>query len=358
MLLTHTADIRWLTGFNKVFDREQAHCALILRDSARENACLFTDMRYSGSFRLLDTQGCWRIFDQQRRRFPYIAEVLNESLDAASKSKPLVIGIESDLRLDWYRALETALDELTDFTYELKEMPDFITGLRAKKSAEEIVLLRGAQAITDAAYIHMLNYLKPGLTEKETALELELFMRRAGADGVAFPSIVAGGPNSALPHAVPRDRAFQHGDIVLMDFGAKLNDYRSDMTRVVVLGEASEQQKAMHAATLAAQSAVIEKLKPGMKGCEAQRIAEDVIAEYGFAGKFIHSLGHGVGIDIHELPLLAEKAEEPLAPGHVVTVEPGVYLEGVGGVRIENFGVITETGFEDFTQSSRELFVL
>jgi Xaa-Pro aminopeptidase len=143
-----------------------------------------------------------------------------------------------------------------------------------------------------------------------------------------------------------------------MDFGARLNDYRSDMTRTVVLGEADERQKAMYAATLAAHLAIIEALKPGMQGQEAQKLAEDLLAERGFAGKLIHSVGHGVGIDIHELPVLADKVTEPLEPGHVVTVEPGVYLEGVGGVRIENFGAITETGFEDFTQSSRELFVL
>jgi Xaa-Pro aminopeptidase len=230
--------------------------------------------------------------------------------------------------------------------------------LRAVKDAEEIRALRAAQAITDAAFTHMLGYLRPGLTEREAATELEFFMRRAGADGVAFPSIIASGSNSAVPHAVPGNRVFEHGDFVLMDFGARLDEYRSDMTRTVVLGEANEQQRAMYEAVLAAQTAVIEALGPDMSGHEAQGIADATLAEYGFEGRLIHSLGHGVGIDIHELPVLAPKAETKLQPGHVVTVEPGVYLEGIGGVRIEDFGAITESGFELFTQSPHELIEL
>jgi Xaa-Pro aminopeptidase len=230
--------------------------------------------------------------------------------------------------------------------------------LRAVKDAEEIRALRAAQAITDAAFTHMLGYLRPGLTEREAATELEFFMRRAGADGVAFPSIIASGPNSAVPHAVPGNRVFERGDFVLMDFGARLDDYRSDMTRTVVLGEADERQRAMYEAVLAAQAAVARALRPGMSGHEAQGIADAALAERGFEGRLIHSLGHGVGIDIHELPVLAPKAEAKLQLGHVVTVEPGVYLEGIGGVRIEDFGVITENGFETFTQSPHELIEL
>jgi len=143
-----------------------------------------------------------------------------------------------------------------------------------------------------------------------------------------------------------------------MDFGARLDDYCSDMTRTLMLGEATEQFRAMHSATLSAQEAVMEMLKPGVEGQEAQKVAEDVIAKHGFAGKLIHSLGHGVGIAIHELPLLAPKITTKLEVGQVVTVEPGVYLEGVGGVRIEDFGLITEDGFEDFTQSSRYKIVV
>ncbi|MDR1183934.1 MAG: aminopeptidase P family protein [Coriobacteriales bacterium] len=380
-LAAHTADIRWLTGFAGVFDEEQAHLALIvpgaravsdMRDVGGEYEAtfvalhLFTDTRYSAALRQLDAENRWKIHDERRPRFSYVAETLAtesliDSLKAARKGKdaaPLRIGIESDLRLDSYRALCQALEERNDLNFELVELSHLVSELRSIKDAHEIEALKAAQSITDRAFIHMLDYLKPGLTEREAASELEFFMRRAGADGVAFASIVAGGPNSAIPHAIPGGRVFERGDFVLMDFGARLNDYRSDMTRTVALGRASEQQKAMYAAVLAAQTAVIETLAPNMSGLEAQNIADTVIAEHGFEGKFIHSLGHGVGIDIHELPVLAPKVKTRLEVGQVVTVEPGVYIDGVGGVRIEDYGVVTEHGFEDFTQSPKELLIV
>jgi Xaa-Pro aminopeptidase len=360
-LITHTSDIRWLTGFEGVFDDEQAHLALITRDPSRGAPVLFTDTRYSGALRELDTSGCWRIIDERRPRFACVSEILGELFGAGTAPEAVRIAIESDLRLDAYRALRRSLDEL-DCPAAGWERPVEISGLvsrlRAVKDAQEIESLRAAQTITDAAFIHMLNYLRPGLTEREAATELEFFMRREGADGVAFPSIVASGPNSAIPHAVPGERVFLRGDIVLMDFGACLADYCSDMTRTVVLGEADERQRAMYAAVLVAQTQVIDLLRVGMSGQEAQDIAEKTLATEGFEGKLIHSLGHGVGIDVHELPVLAPKAEALLQVGHVVTVEPGVYLEGVGGVRIEDYGVMTEQGFESFTQSPHNLIEL
>jgi Xaa-Pro aminopeptidase len=377
-LVGHIADIRWLTGFAGVFDEEPAHLALVAppaadalgADGARAVGGavlrLFTDTRYSAALRQLDTEGRWKILDERRPRFPYVAESLVVELPKGSPKKTregkgsasLRIGIESDLRLDFYRALSRALEEQSGFDFELVELPHFISELRSIKDAREIKALKAAQSITDRAFTHMLDYLRPGITEREAAIELEFFMRSAGAEGVAFPSIVASGPNSALPHAVPGTRVMEHGDFVLMDFGARLDDYRSDMTRTVVLGKASEQQEAMYAAVLAAQAAVIEALVPNMSGLEAQNIADAVITEHGFEGRFIHSLGHGVGIDIHELPVLAPKVETKLEVGQVVTVEPGVYIDGVGGVRIEDYGVITEHGFEDFTQSPKELLVI
>jgi Xaa-Pro aminopeptidase len=386
-LAGHTADIRWLTGFAGVFDEEPAHLALVAppvppashaSDAADALGAgeervtggavlhLFTDTRYSAALRKLDVEGRWKILDERRPRFPYVAESLAAELLKASPqetrdgtgSTPLRIGIESDLRLDFYRALSRALEEQGGFYFELVELPALISELRSIKDAQEIEALKAAQSITDRAFAHMLGYLRPGLTEREAAIELEFFMRSAGAEGVAFPSIVASGPNSAVPHAVPGARVMEHGDFVLMDFGARLDDYRSDMTRTVVLGQVSEQQEAMYAAVLAAQTAVIDALVPNMSGLEAQNIADAVITEHGFEGRFIHSLGHGVGIDIHELPVLAPKVEAKLEVGQVVTVEPGVYIDGVGGVRIEDYGVITEHGFEDFTQSPKELLVI
>jgi Xaa-Pro aminopeptidase len=358
-LATHTADIRWLTGFAHVFDEEQAHLALIVRERTEgDGRVLFTDTRYSEALRRLDALGYWRILDERRPRVAYVIELLGELFGTRGSAEPLRVGIEADLRLDVYRALAKKLAEQNHLACELVELPDLVSGLRAEKDVGEIAALKAAQAITDAAFTHMLDYLRPGLTEREAAIELEFFIRRAGAQGVAFPSIVASGPNSAIPHAVPGDRVLEKGDLVLMDFGARLDDYCSDMTRTVVLGKASEQQRAMHAAVFAAQTRVIEALKPGMSGKEAQSIADAVIAEHGFEGAFTHSLGHGVGIEIHELPVLAPKVETLLAKGQEVTVEPGVYLNGGGGVRIEDYGVITERGFEDFTQSTHTFIEL
>jgi Xaa-Pro aminopeptidase len=407
-LATNTSDIRWLTNLADVFDDEQAHLALVQSAASASAAAgavasstaadtpaagvtaagtlaadtpvagataaadassnwLFTDTRYSGALRQLTDDGSWRIFDERSPRFPAVAEKLAEIASAGLDSQgsgqgELRIGIEADLRLDWFRALSKALaaqsDASSSFKAELVEVKDLITVLRAKKDATEIAAMRAAQAITDAAFAHILEYIRPGLTEREVAMELEFCMRRSGADGNAFAPIVAFGPNSAIPHATPSKRILQPGDFVLLDFGARLGDYRSDMTRTLVVGQASQQQQQMYAAVLAAQSAVIAALKPGVQGQQVQQIAEKIIAEHGFEGKFIHSLGHGVGIDIHELPTLAPKTETELEPGNVVTVEPGVYINGIGGVRIEDFGVITEQGFDNFTQSPHELIIL
>ncbi|MDR1082471.1 MAG: aminopeptidase P family protein [Coriobacteriales bacterium] len=381
-LATRTADIRWLTDFSGVFDEEQAHLALILRPASRvvsgaasgavlgaasgaasraAGLLLFTDTRYSAALRALNRSERWRILDERRPRFAYVVDTLKTMLPAGTRAKPLRIGIESSLRLDAYRALSEALDKLDkqeQLFVELVELSDLVMGLRAKKDDAEIEHLKAAQALTDAAFSHMLGFLEVGLTEREAATELEFFMRRAGADGVAFASIVASGPNSALPHALPGKRVIERGDFVLMDFGARLDDYRSDMTRTVVMGAADEQQRAMYEAVLAAQSAVVAMLAPGVSGLEAQNVAEAIIGEHGFEGAFTHSLGHGVGIDIHELPQLAPKVTTALETGNVITVEPGVYLEGVGGVRIEDYGVITEHGFDPFTHSPHELIEL
>ena len=357
---TNTPDIRWLTGFPGVFDDEQAHCALIQRSTLSKSAALFTDTRYSGALRQLDTQKYWRILDEKKRRFAYIAKTLAETLavSTGAASKTVVIGIESNLRLDWYRALTTALNELSDLACEIKELPGLILGLRAIKTAEEIEHIKQAQAITDAAFTHILDYIKPGLTEREVATELDYFVRRAGADGLAFPTIVASGPNSAIPHSVPSNRTLQQGDLVLLDFGARFNDYCSDMTRTVVLSEPDEQQRSMYAATLAAHLALVKTCKPGIETSRLQEVAETVLAEYGFAGKLIHSVGHGVGIEVHEQPSIGTTSTDKLQTGNVITIEPGVYLEGAGGIRIENFGHITEDSFEDFTSSTKELLVL
>lgn len=350
---THISDIRWLTGFERTFDSEQAHMALISEDIT----FLHSDTRYSQLLRERNTAGLWEISDEVARHSVCVARKLAGC--AAAKQGRVRIGVESDIRLDCYRALIKAFDEkLGQDSYELVELSNATAGLRAVKDEREIDIIRTAQEFTDAAYSHVVDWLQVGVSEKEVALELEYHLRSLGADGVAFPTIVASGPNSAIPHAIPTDRHLQQGDFVLMDFGARYLDYCADMTRTVVMGAASEQQHQIYAAALTALDTVRAQVRAGRTGEELYGLAVEVIDTAGFPGAFIHSLGHGVGIDVHEPPALSPRAAQTLAPGNVVSLEPGIYLPGIGGVRIEDLGLVTDEGFVNFTESSHELLEL
>ena len=234
---------------------------------------------------------------------------------------------------------------------------ELLSQMRAVKDAEELAAMRGAQELTDAAFSHILDYLAPSVREVDVALELELFMRRNGADGVAFDTIAVSGAASALPHGVPRDIPLEKG-FLTMDFGARLGGYCSDRTRTVVIGRADEEMKRLYATVLRAQDEALSMLHAGVSCRAADAAARDVIEGAGYHGAFGHSLGHGVGIDIHEAPNLSPKAPEGLLllPGHVVTVEPGIYLEGKYGCRIEDMVAVGEDGsIYNFTHSTKEL---
>lgn len=238
------------------------------------------------------------------------------------------------------------------------ETTDLVVGVRAVKDAGEIARLKAAQAITDAAFSHIITFMRPGMTEREVQIELEDFMRRHGAEDLAFSSIVATGANGASPHAIPGQTRLEAGQCVVMDFGARAQGYCSDMTRMVFLGEPSAHLRDAYAALRQANEQVEAMLRPGVTGKQAHELAEEVLAQAGFGGKMGHGLGHGVGIDIHEEPVLSPRNDKPLVEGNVVTVEPGIYIPGEFGMRLEDFGVITERGFEVFTQSTHEMVVL
>lgn len=218
--------------------------------------------------------------------------------------------------------------------------------------------MKAAQAITDAAFAHIVAFMRPGMTELAVQIELEDFMRRHGADGLAFPSIVATGANGASPHAIPGQTVLEAGQCVVLDFGARALGYCSDMTRTVFLGAPSPRMRDAYATIRNANEQVEAALRPGVTGKAMHELAEQALADGGFAGKMGHSLGHGVGIDIHEQPVLSPRNESALVAGNVVTVEPGVYLPGEFGMRLEDCGVITADGFEVFTQSTHDLVVL
>ena len=241
---------------------------------------------------------------------------------------------------------------------DLRETTNFVFGLRAVKDAGEIERMKAAQAITDAAFAHIVAFMRPGMTERAVQIELEDFMRRHGAEDLAFSSIVATGANGASPHAIPGGTVLEAGQCVVLDFGAKARGYCSDMTRTVFLGAPEGEMLRAWETLRAANEAVEAAICPGVTGAEMHQLAEDILAEGGFGGRMGHGLGHGVGMDIHEEPVLAPRNKELLVPGNVVTVEPGIYLPGKFGMRLEDFGVVTETGFEVFTKSTHEAVII
>ena len=204
----------------------------------------------------------------------------------------------------------------------------------------------------------LLDYIKPGMAELEVANELEFFMRKSGAASSSFDIIVASGWRSALPHGVASDKIIETGDFVTMDYGALYNGYISDITRTVAVGEPSEKLREIYDVVLEAQLRAMNGIKPGMTGVEADALARDYITEKGYGEYFGHSLGHGIGLEVHEGPGLSSRSKAELKPGMVVTVEPGIYLPGVGGVRIEDDILITESGNETLMHSTKDLIIL
>ena len=321
---------------------------------------LHTDSRYAEAARAAAArEGAVAVDDSRSTHAAFAEATLRGSGDPSGEGAARCgsLGIEDSIALAEYRRLEAAFAG-DGVRCELRETSGFVRRLRAVKEPSEIARLRAAQAVTDAAFAHIVGFMRPGLTEREVQIELEDFMRRHGAEGLAFPSIVATGANAASPHAVPGDAKLEAGQCVVLDFGARAHGYCSDMTRTVFLGAPSDRMRAAYEAVRAANERAEALLRPGITGKEAHELAEAVLAEHGFGGAMGHSLGHGVGIDIHEEPNLSPRNDEPLAVGNVVTVEPGVYLPGEFGMRLEDFGVVVEGGFEVFTRSPHDMVVL
>jgi Xaa-Pro aminopeptidase len=233
---------------------------------------------------------------------------------------------------------------------------DLTLELRRTKEPVEVAMIARAQRVTDRAFKDVLKLVKPGVRERDLALEIEFQFRRQGE--VAFDSIVASGENAAKPHAGFSDRRLRKGDALTFDIGCRVGGYCSDMTRTVFVGKAPAELRRVYEIVYEAQRRALATIRPGTTANSADAAAREYIIEHGYGKRFGHSLGHGVGIEVHELPSLAAGSKETLAPGDVVTVEPGIYLPGVGGVRIEDMVLVTKTGYRNFTRSGKALLEL
>jgi Xaa-Pro aminopeptidase len=239
---------------------------------------------------------------------------------------------------------------------EFAPVERLIDELRVIKDAEELAQLQVAIDVLDRCLADVLARLEPGMTERQVATMVELYLLQH-ADGPSFPSIVASGPNASVPHAVPSDRRIDEGEVIKIDIGARASGYCSDMTRTVCLGEPRDPKLAeIHAVVLEAQQTCERELRPGMTGREGDSLARDVIARAGYGQTFLHGLGHGIGLEVHEPPWLSQsRGDEPLRAGMVFSVEPGIYLPGWGGVRIEDLVVLEDSGARVLCHSPKEL---
>lgn len=348
VVIRDEANLRWLTGAEEVFDftGELPHAGVITKDSC----FLHTDSRYYNSFvEHLPATSPWNL-DMDVIAIPkWVAERVRDG-------RCRTLAVEDTMELSFYTGLVRALEDAS-VAASIAQMHGDLRLMRAVKDAEEIELMRHAQAITDAAFQHMLTFIKPGLTEKQIKLELENFMFSQGADSLAFTSIVASGPNAANPHAIASDRVVERGDFVLMDYGAGYHDYKSDMTRTVCVGEPSAKQREIYDIVRRTHEECAKAAHAGVDGKDIHELSCKIIAEAGYGEYYGHGLGHGVGIDIHELPVFG-RSSNTVKEGAVITIEPGIYLPGEFGVRLEDYGLITKDGFEPFTRSPHELQII
>jgi Xaa-Pro aminopeptidase len=335
LLVTSAANVRYLTGFS-------GSSALVF--VTQRDTLLITDFRYQtqaadevdGLARVvIAAQSLWTGLWQNLALLPQLE----------------VAGFESAhlVHRDFQRLLEGG------GRYQWRPTTDLIEALRERKDEGEVEKIRAAITVAECALERMVKSVRAGMTEREVAGLLEAALRESGSDGFAFPSIVASGPNAALPHARPTARRVCPGDFLLVDFGAVVDGYCSDISRTFVIGRATDEQREVYEVVRVANERAAAALRPGMSGRDADGVARGYIEDRGFGEMFGHSLGHGIGLEVHEAPRLAKTADSPLVQGAVVTVEPGIYRPGWGGVRIEDDVHLGSQGAQVLTRFTREL---
>lgn len=334
-LITSPYNLRYLTNFTGT-----TGLAVI----TLEKAFFITDFRYTEQA-AAQAQGFEIIKN--------VGPIFEEVADLVQKEGLRELGFEeTTVSFLEYSVLEEIIDA------QLIPISGMIEELREIKDEEEIAIIEKACSIADLAYDHILKMIQPGMTEIEVANQLDFYMRSLGASGVSFETIVASGLRSAMPHGVASKKIIEQGDLITIDFGCYYEGYVSDMTRTFAIGDPGEQLKEIYQIVLEAQLAVLEVAKPGVTGKQLDAVARDYITKHGYGEAFGHSTGHGIGLEIHEGPNVSVRAEKQFVPGNIITDEPGIYLPGIGGVRIEDDLLITSDGNRVLSHSPKELIIL
>ncbi|WP_407854784.1 M24 family metallopeptidase [Enterococcus hailinensis] len=334
-LVTSPANLRYLTNFTGT-----AGVAFI----TQEQAYFITDFRYMEQANN-QTQGLTILQHQ--------GDIVGEIIRLVESQQISVFGFEDAfLTVAEYSVFEEVIDA------ELAPASGLIESLREQKDDAEIAIIEKACAIADEGFQHVLKMIRPGMTEIEVANQLDFFMRSLGASGTSFETIVASGARSALPHGVASEKVIEQGDMVTLDFGCVYQEYVSDITRTFAIGDPGQELKDIYQIVLGAQQKVIDAAKAGVTGAQLDAIARDFITQAGYGEAFGHSTGHGIGMEIHEGPNISRSNEDELMIGNVITDEPGIYIAGLGGVRIEDDLLILAEGNRILTQSPKELIIL
>ncbi len=334
-VICHSPNVRYLSGFS-------GSNGLLLVLS--KEACLITDFRYE---------------DQAEEEVNATVEVLlaTDGVIAALADR---LADRTHVRSLAFEAEHVTVRDRRELGERCasvlwEDMPPAVEGMRAIKAPDEVDRLAAAVDVAERALDEALSTVREGMAERELAAELEYRLAKHGSEGPAFDTIVASGERTALPHASPSERRLAEGDLLLLDFGATVDGYRSDITRTVVLGAARPWQREIHEHVLEAQAAALEALVPGCPAREVDRAARDLLEAVGLGERFGHSIGHGIGLEVHEGPRLYRESKDVIQVGNVVTVEPGVYLSGEGGVRVEEDVEVVDGGYRVLTCSSRAL---
>jgi Xaa-Pro aminopeptidase len=336
LLVTNPINRRYLSGFT-------GSSGVVLVTS--DKAALITDFRYREQAPQ-QAQG-FQIIEHGADMNATVSELLRQwGVD-------VLLFEERDVTFSSYTSLDKTLSPI-----KLLPSEGIVEKLRLIKDDSELAIMQEAADLADRAFDHILGFIKPGVSEKSIALELEIFMRSQGATSSSFDTIVASGERSALPHGVASDRILERDEFVKLDYGAYYKGYCSDITRTIVVGKPSDKHREIYEIVREAQQYALDHLVPGMTGKEGDSLTRDIITRYGYGEYFGHGTGHGLGMEIHEAPRLSLTGDVVLAPGMTVTVEPGIYLPGFGGVRIEDDVVITDKGIRILTKSPKQLIVL